>query len=773
MSVIKNAVQAVMKTAVELAPDTWLPGGKPDPLIQRKHGLIGAPVSRLDGRLKVTGAAPFAAEFPLDGMVYAAFAYSTIARGRIRKLDTSAAEAAPGVVFVMTYKNAPKLKIAPATNSTPKAMGFSTLPIMQDDCIHWNGETIAVILAETQEEADYGKSLIHATYEVEPGIVTFDEARTHARFPDNVLGEPPKLEIGDAEAALAAAKHKVDVTYRTPRYNHNSIELHAATLYWNENEELFVHDGSQAVVQTAWTLAQIFGIEEARVHLSSPYVGGGFGGKTLWFHQVLAAAASKLAGRPVRVVLTREGVYRTVGGRTTTEQRVAIGADADGRFEALIHTGTVAMTAHNDCPEQFTFPARHVYSAGSFKIVQQVADMNMVANTFMRAPGESIGTFTLECTVDELAEQLKIDPIELRMRNEPEKDPTSGKPFSARNLVEAYRSGAERFGWDKRSPTPGSRREGEWMIGMGCATATYPYYRMPGGSARIMLTKDGDATVDIAAHEMGMGTVTVQTQVTAERLGLPIECVKINYGDSSLGGPILAGGSSQTASIGAAVIAAHAALVKELLTLVGKNSPLHGLDPDEVGSMNAGLCKLDEPTRCESYAAILRRAHRDKVVAEANAPPPLEVMHWSMHSFGAMFAEVRVNASTGETRVNRFLGSFDCGRILNSKTAKSQFRGGIIMGIGLALMEEAQFDERSGRIANPSLAEYHVPVQMDVPEIDILWTDIPDPHAPMGARGIGEIGITGTGAAIANAVYNACGKRIRELPITLDKLLMP
>lgn len=306
---------------------------------------------------------------------------------------------------------------------------------------------------------------------------------------------------------------------------------------------------------------------------------------------------------------------------------------------------------------------------------------------------------------------------------------------------------------------------------MGCATATYPYYRMPGGAARITLTSDGCARVEAAAHEMGMGTTTVQAQVVAERLGLALECVDVRYGDSSLAGAFLAGGSSQTASISAAIIAAHHALVTELLKLAGKDSPLHGLKTDEVGACDGSLCSLAEPAGRESYASILRRAGRAELSASADASTPAELMHWSMHSFGAIFAEVRVNAITGETRVSRFLGSFDCGRILNAKTARSQFRGGIIMGIGLALMEETQFDERNGRIMNPSLAEYHVPVHMDVPEIDIVWTDIPDPHAPVGARGIGEIGITGTGAAIANAIYNACGKRVRDLPITLDKLM--
>jgi xanthine dehydrogenase YagR molybdenum-binding subunit len=760
----------VMQKAIVAAPDRWMPGGKPDPLIRHKHGVIGDPVTRIDGPLKVSGAAPFAAEFPITGMLFAAVAYSTIPKGRIASLDTAAAETAPGVSLVMTYKNAPKMKPTPIFNSSPKAAGPSDLPIMQDELVHWNGEAIAVVLAETQEQADYAKSLIHATYEEEVAIISFDRAKQNARYPETIMGEPPRLEQGDAEAALASAAHSVDLTFRTPRYNHNPIELHAVTLFW-EDDALYMHDASQAVAQTAWTMEQVFDLKEGKVHVSSPYVGGGFGSKTLWHHHVLAAAASKLAKQPVRMVLSREGVYRTVGGRTTTEQRVAIGADKDGRFTSLIHTGVVAMTAHNDCPEQFTFPARHLYKTPTFKIGQQVADMNMVANTFMRAPGESIGTFALESAVDELAAETGIDPIELRLRNEPEKDPTSGKEFSSRNLEKAYRDGAERFGWSERQVTPGSRRQGEWLIGMGCATATYPYYRMPGGKARVTISSDGLVIASFAAHEMGMGTATAQTQVIAERFGVEASCVRVNYGNSDLAGSFLAGGSSQTASIGASVIAAHTKMVEELIEIAGKDSPLHGLKPDEVQTREGGLYSIADPTKSETYAAILHRAGKDEITVVADAPLPLEVQHWSMHSFGAMFAEVHVNAITGETRVTRFLGSFDCGRILNPKTAASQFRGGIIMGLGLALMEETQWDERKGRIMNPSLAEYHVPVHMDVPHIDVMWTNIPDPHTPMGARGIGEIGITGTGAAVANAIFNACGKRVRDLPITLDKLI--
>jgi xanthine dehydrogenase YagR molybdenum-binding subunit len=753
--------------AVPIVPEDWAPKDTPDPLAHTKHGLIGRQVSRLDGSLKVRGEARFSAEFVMQGMVYAALRYSTIARGHITTLDTTAAEAAAGVVLVMTHRNAPPMQSPPLFLSAPKAAGGSDLPVMQDDSIHWNGEPIAVVLAETQEQADHAASLIEIAYESSTPR-TFEQARRHRRTPESLVGQPVEVLVGDAEAALADAPHSIDLTYRTPRHNHNAIEPHAVTLGW-DGEDLIVHDASQGVKLHAWTFAQVFEMDESQVHLTSPYVGGGFGGKTLWSHHLLGAAASKLAGRPVRVTLSREGVYRLVGGRTNTEQRVAIGADEDGRFTALIHTGISAMTAHNAMAEQFTFPARHMYATETLKTDQQVVDMDMLANSFMRAPGESVGTFALESAIDELAIELDLDPIELRIRNEPDTDPSSGLKFSARHLVEAWRAGAERFGWKRVAPS--TRQEGEWLIGAGCASATYPYARFPGGAARITLDKTGHATVEVPGNDMGMGTSTTQTIITAERLGLPLERVTVETGDSSFPGMFLAGGSSQTASIAGAVIGAQRALVEQLLTLADDDSPLAGLTADEVGGRDEGLCELSDPSRWQSYAKILERAGRDEVTVVASAADADEAQSYSMHSFGAVFCEVRVNAVTGETRVDRVLGSYDCGRIINPKTAISQFRGGIIMGIGLALMEDTEFDERTGRIMNPSLAEYHVPVHMDVPQIDVIWTDLPDPHTPMGARGIGEIGITGVAAAISNAIYNATGRRVRDLPITLDKLL--
>ena len=765
----KGAVQAVIKKAVEIAPDSWLPGGRPDPLARQQHGYIGQPVSRLDGRIKVMGKARFAAEVPLDGLTYAALAYSTIPKGRIVSIDTVAAETAPGVVLVMTHQNMPRLNPPPLFLTAAMAASGDSLPVMQDDRIYWNGQPVALVLAETQEQADHAVSLIAATYAAEPATTSLAAGKANGTAPGTFMGERLKLEIGDAEAALASAAVKVDVSYTTPRHNHNAIEPHAATLAW-DGDQLIVHDCSQGVAHVAWSMAQVFGIDAKQVQVISPFVGGGFGGKTLWQYQTLGAAAARLANRPVRIALSREGVYRSIGGRTTTEQRVALGAQADGELAAIIHTGTVAMSAYNALPEPFMVATQTLYAANTFKLDVEHATLDMLANTFMRAPGEAVGTFALESAIDELAEVLGMDPIELRIRNEPVTDPTTGIAFSSRNLVAAYRAGAERFGWAERR-RPGLRREGEWLVGMGCATGTYPYYRMAGGAARVTLDSEGRVTVAVAAHEMGMGTATAATQVAADRLGVAIEKVSFEYGDSALPGQVLAGGSQQTASIGASVIAAHEMLVRELLKLAGNDSPLAGLKAAEVESADGGLRQRDAHERFESYASILGRAQRDTVTVEGSAPPPLELQHWSMHSFAAMFCEVRVNITTGEPRVSRFLGSFDCGRILNPKTASSQFRGGIIMGLGLALMEQTDFDERNGRIMNPSLAEYHVPVHADVPEIDVIWTDIPDPHSPMGAHGVGEIGITGTAAAVANAIFNATGKRVRDLPITLDKLL--
>jgi xanthine dehydrogenase YagR molybdenum-binding subunit len=450
---------------------------------------------------------------------------------------------------------------------------------------------------------------------------------------------------------------------------------------------------------------------------------------------------------------------------------VAIGADADGQFTALVHTGYSIMPPYGACPEQYTLGTRALYRSKSFEIVQRHVDLDVVPNTFMRAPGEAIGTFAVECAIDELAHAIGIDPIELRRRNEPDRHPISDAPFSQRALTQAYADGAKRFGWERRLAEPGARHDGEWRIGMGCASGSFPYARMPGANVRITLRRDGSATVSCSAQEMGMGTATVQVQHAADRLGLPVEAITFEMGDSALPAGPMAGGSSQTVSVAGAIMAATEKLTGELLRLAGNDSPIAGLRAGDVRLVDGGIAGINDPSRRESYQSILARAARDEVTVSAAGSAPLEMLKFAMHSSSAIFCELRVSKVTGEVRVDRLLGSFDCGTILNPKTAASQFKGGMIMGLGLALTEETLFDERSGRIMNATLADYHIPSHLDVPEIDVMWTGIADPRSPLGARGIGEIGITGVAAAVANAVFNATGKRIRDLPITLDKLL--
>lgn len=770
MSRTQNAIVSSVRTVMGWVPAQWLPGGTPDPLIERR-AAIGRQASRLDGPLKVAGAARFAAEVAMDRLCYATLVHSPVTRGRITRLDTSAAEAAPGVILVMTYRTMPRIGTLPLIGMTDlTAVGNSSIPIMQDPEIRYNGQVVALAVAETQEQADHAASLIAIDYAVDAARTRFQDAKADARTPASLLIERNHVSIGDAERALERAAHRVDNLYRTPAQNHNAIELHAVTAAW-DGGSLLLHDATQMVAPSAVALAKLFGLKREQVRVFSPFVGGGFGGKGLWDHQIVAIAAARLVGRPLRLMLSREGVYRMIGGRSSSEQRVAIAADAAGKFTALLHTGHSVMSPYGACPEPYTLGTRALYAAKSFEIMQRHLDLDIVPNTFMRAPGEAIGSFAVESAIDELAHVMGVDPVALRLRNLPERHPISGAPFSQHALGQAYAEGAERFGWHRRQAEPGAVREGEWCIGMGCATGSFPYARMPGANVRITLRNDGTAVIACSAQEMGMGTATVQAQHAADRLGLPLAAISVELGDSALPAAPMAGGSSQTASVAGAIAAAATKLAGELLRLAGNDSPLAGLRAGEVQLVEEGIAGIADPARRESYRSILARAGRDAITVTAAGSPPLEFLKFAMHSSSAIFCALRVSAVTGEVRVDRLLGSFDCGTILNPKTAASQFRGGMIMGLGLALMEETLFDERSGRIMNPSLADYHIPAHLDVPDIEVIWTGIPDPRSPLGARGIGEIGIVGVAAAVANAVFNATGRRVRDLPITLDKLL--
>ena len=756
-----------METVAKLTPD------KVDPTVKGKY--VSQPMNRIDGKVKVTGEAKFSAEYKLDNIAHASVVYSTISKGSIVTIDTSAAMKVKGVIIVLTHKNRPKIKQPPQfkPGGQSKGSAASDVVVLEDEKIYWDGQPVAVVVADKPEQAEYAASLVKITYKKDTSAqVSFDALKSQATSPKDVLGEPPEVKVGgDAEGALKNAAYSVDNIYHTPRYNHNAIEPHASIAHFRNDGKLVMYDATQYVYGVKNTISAMFAMKPEQVQALAPFVGGGFGGKgSLWMNTMLCAYAAKATGRPVKLPLTREGVFRMVGGRTLSEQRVALGTDKDGKLISLIHTGTTATTTQNNFPEQFSFPARHLYASENIYVDQKIVNLDTIANTFMRAPGESIGTFALESAIDELAYKIKMDPVKLRALNEPEKDPTKNTEFSHRDLKLAYTKGAEKFNW--KFTEPRSKRDGEWLIGHGVATAYYPFYRMA-ATAAVRINADGTAIVKAAAHEMGMGTATVQTQQSADRLALPFENVKFEYGDSDLPQSPVAGGSNQTASVTASITAAVEKLQKDIFDLAQKSSdsPLVSLKFEDIEIKNGGLFSKDDDSKGETYAAILKRANKGFIEAEAPAPAPTEVMKYSMGSYGAQFAEVRVNEVTGEVRVSRWVGSFDTGRVINPKTASSQFRGGIIMGIGMALTEETFFDDRRGRIMNPSLAEYHVPVHADVPHIDVIYNDIPDEHSPLGGHGIGEIGITGTAAAIANAIFNATGKRIRDLPITLDKLM--
>ncbi|MGH3306461.1 MAG: xanthine dehydrogenase family protein molybdopterin-binding subunit [Nocardioides sp.] len=739
---------------------------------------VGRAVARLDGPAKTKGEARFAAEHDYPDLAYAALVHATIARGRITSIDTADALAVPGVIEVLTHENAPAMN-PPGKVSLLRLSSMATstsVNYLATDEVHWNGQPIAVVVAETPEAAQYAASLVRPTYQQLPAAVDLAAEAPNA-VPDKgipLLAGP--VEKGNAAAALAAAPVSVDLEFSTPQHNHNAIEPHATTAVW-DGDRLTLHEGSQNIPALRTHLAQRFGVPEDGIRVLSPFVGGAFGGKSRpWAGTLLAVLAARATGRPIRLALTREGVYHTVGGRTASRQRVALGAETDGRLTALVHTSVSRTGRVGGLAEQITEVSHHLYAAPNMQLRQHVVPLDLLSNTFMRAPGESIGNFALESAVDELAWAIGRDPVELRMFNEPDRSPVRGQRFTHRMLREAYALGAERFGWKNRDPGARSMRDGRWLVGMGVATAHHGSMRMP-ASVTVRLGADGTVVVRCGLHEMGMGAPTAQAQIAADQMGVPLESVRVEYGDSDLPPSAGAFGSLQTASVTTSVLGACTKLKRAVLALARRvpDAPLKGCRLEELEARDGGLY---HHLGGQTYAEILAAAGRDhlEVAYKPNLPTFLartvRDLRWrDRAATGAQFCEVRVDADTGEVRVSRWLGVFDVGTVINARTAASQLRGGIIMGIGMALSEQTLIDPRTGRIVNPSLGEYLIPVHADVPDIDVHYLDEPDPTMPLGLLGLGEIGITGAPAAIANAVRHATGKRVLDLPITLDKVL--
>jgi xanthine dehydrogenase YagR molybdenum-binding subunit len=707
--------------------------------------FIGQPVSRVDGRLKVTGRATYAAEFESPNLAHAAVLRSTIARGRIASIDASAAERAPGVLAVLTHRNALRLPYRPHKGAVDPAIG-ERLHLLQDDRVQHQGQPVGLVVAETLEQAQHAATLVRVIYAVEPAVV--DVARAEPVLPthdktDEAAGISPETRRGDPQGALDAAAVKVDQRYVIPRENHNPIELHATIAAW-EGERLTLWDKSQWVNNVAEEIAAVFGIPAQDVRVVSPFVGGAFGSALrTWPHVTLAALGARAVRRPVKLTLSRREMFYGTGYRPHTVQRVALGASREGRLEAIVHDAWQETSTYEEYSESLLSATRFLHSCPNVYTRHRIARMSVHTPTYMRAPGEASGVFALECALDELAIASSIDPVELRLRNEPQQDEFRKLPFSSRATREAYRLAGERFGWSRRSPAPGSMRDGRWLIGWGMASATYPMNFAP-ASARARLLPDGTAEVGTAASDMGPGTWTSMTQVAAETLGLPIERVRFVLGDTRLPKAPVHGGSMTMASCGSAVQAA-----------------CRKVRQDALARANA-----------DDIAEAMRRLERPLEATEA-VQPGAQGEGYSKHAFGAVFVEVAVDPDLGETRVRRIVGAYGAGRVVNPKLARSQCIGGMIGGIGMALMEHSVVDPRNGRVANATLAEYAVPVHADAPAMmDVIFVPEEDPHLnPLGVKGLGEIAMVGVAPAILNAIHHATGRRIRELPATPDKLL--
>ncbi|WP_310277801.1 xanthine dehydrogenase family protein molybdopterin-binding subunit [Haloactinomyces albus] len=694
------AVGVSARSVVEAEPDEAVPE------------VIGASLERLDGPAKVTGTARYAYEHPVEAPAYLHPVQATIARGRVASVDTGAAEAVPGVLAVLTHTNAPRLA------STEDA----ELAVLQSDAVAFRGQFVAAVVAETTESARQAADLVRVDYAEQPHEVELDAA-------GGTLNT--RTDNGDVDAAMASSAVTLDRTYTTPMQHNNPMEPHTTIAHWS-GSELTLHESTQGVYSVRSVVAPVFGLEPEQVRVLAPHVGGGFGSKGLPHAPLVLAAlaAQRSGGRPVKYAVTRRQMFALTGHRTPTSQRVRLAADAEGRLTAVGHDALEHTSRIKEFSEGSSTASGIMYAAPNRRVTQRLVPLDVPVPSWMRAPGHCPGMHALETAMDEMAQACGLDPVEFRIRNEPEIDPISGLPFSSRNLVECLREGADRFGWQQRDPTAGVRRENGWLIGTGVAASTYPTHVFPGSRARIRYA-DGRYAVLIGAADIGTGAWTALAQIAAEALEVPFDMIDPHLGSTEFPEATVAGGSTGITSWGSAIVQAATVFRDK-----------YGKQPPEGAE------------------------------AEGATQPNPDTERFSMHAFGAQFAEVRVHADTGEIRVPRMLGVFAAGRIVNARTARSQFLGGMTMGLSMALHEHSVLDSRFGHVVNHDFAGYHVASHADVDSIEATWIDEHDPHVnPMGTKGIGEIGIVGASAAIGNAAYHATGIRVRDLPLTPDKFL--
>jgi xanthine dehydrogenase YagR molybdenum-binding subunit len=735
--------------------------------------VLGQPLDRTDGLLKVTGQAKYSADNPEAKLAHAVLVTSTIAHGRVASIDTARIQAMPGVLLVMTHETAMRLPNGGKPDASPPAV--RRLSLLQTDEVRYSNEPVAVVVADTLERATDGARKLQASirYETATPNTDYQRAKGTAYEPERMMGRPINTQRGDVAAGLRQGPTRLDAVYTTPNEHHNPMEPHATLARW-DGPNLTLYDATQGVSGARGAVAKILGIKEENVHVICPFVGGGFGCKgSAWSHVVLAAMAAKQTGRPVRLVLERPQMFGMVGNRPFTDQHFQISARDDGTLTGMRHDVISTTSTFEDWNESSAIVTRMLYAVPNQATTHKLVKLDVGTPTFMRAPGETSGSFALESAMDEMAYQLNMDPVAFRLKNYAEMEPQEKKPWSQKSLRECYRIGAEKFGWSRRNPKPRSMRDGNMLIGLGMATATYPANRSE-ASAIARILPDGTAMAASGTQDLGTGTYTVMTQVAADALGFPVEKVDFALGDSSLPHAPGSGGSQSVASVSPAVREAASQARAKLIAMAiaDSGSPLSGGSIDDVTVNNGWVISRADPSKRDPAAAVIARNGGKPIEAIATTKPGDEKQQFAFHSFGAVFTEVHVDADLGTIRVPRIVAVYDVGSLLNEKTAHSQLMGGLVWGIGSALTEKSELDTRYGRYTNANLAEYHVPVNADVGVLDITVLGKPDPHFnSLGARGIGEIGITGVAGSIGNAVYHATGVRVRDLPITLDKVL--
>jgi xanthine dehydrogenase YagR molybdenum-binding subunit len=735
---------------------------------------IGTPTSRVDGRAKVTGAAKYAGEFNTNDLAYGSVVTSSIAKGRIVRIDASEALRVEGVINVLTHENRPRMASTDDAYKDETAPEGSPFRPLYDDRIRFSGQPIALVVAEESEIARFAASLVRIEYAEEAHVTDVyrqrDEAFAPAKAAENMFA-PPKPR-GTAETALAAAEVRHAGEYYVPIEHHNPMEMYASTVIFDGDGKLTIFDKTQGVQNVQRYVCSVFDMKPDDVRVMSPFMGGGFGsGLRPQYQVVLAVLAARALERSVRLVLTRQQMY-VLGYRPAMIQRIELGAKAGGTLDAITHEAITVTSQYEDFHRQETAWSGLLYKCANAKYTHKLARLDLATGCDMRCPSAATSVYALECAMDELAVALKLDPLELRLRCYSDRDQNADRPYSSKSLRDCYRQGAEAFGWDKRNPEPRSMRDGNELVGWGMATGVWEALQMP-IAVRIVLSANGHAEVSCATSDIGTGTYTIMAQVAADMLGVPLDSVTIKLGDSTLPQSPVEGGSWIAASVSNGIATTSDAVRKELLRLAKQisNSPLADAAPDEVALADGKLVSKRDASRAVSIADAMRHGAVDRIEHEKSTTFTDDGSH-AHNTHSAIFAEVKVDEQLGVIRVTRVVNAVAAGRILNTKTASSQIMGGVVWGIGMALHEETLVDHNFGRIVNANLAEYHVPVNADVQDIKVIFVDEADDIVnPLGIKGVGEIGIVGVAAAIANAIHHATGKRVRDLPITLDKLL--